>query len=42
LSGAPVTPRVAMVTLIENIGHGADFSAPVVKDLLELYFGVSG
>lgn len=42
LSGAPVTPRIAMATLIENQGHGADFAAPIVKDMMATFFGVSG
>lgn len=42
LSGTPTPPRIALATLIENQGHGVDYAAPLVKDLLKSFFGVSG
>ncbi|HQH28007.1 MAG TPA: penicillin-binding transpeptidase domain-containing protein, partial [Oligoflexia bacterium] len=36
---APVeTPMIALAVLVENVGHGGEFSAPIARQVLEVYF----
>ena len=32
-------PQIAMVVLIENSGEGAEYAAPVTREILKWYFG---
>lgn len=39
---APVeAPRLVVVALVEDIGYGAEFAAPIVQRVLEVAFGIS-
>jgi penicillin-binding protein 2 len=40
LSGPPVTPKIAVATLVERGGLGADRAAPITKDILAAYLSV--
>jgi penicillin-binding protein 2 len=35
-------PEIAVAVVIENIGHGGEFAAPVAREILEAYFNRKG
>jgi penicillin-binding protein 2 len=40
---APVgAPEIAVAVVIENVGHGGEFAAPVAGAILRAYFGRGG
>ena len=35
------SPRLVVVALVENVGFGADYAAPIVRQVLQAAFGLS-